>query len=255
MASDVVVLPPHVGGQEAGDDDAQDLEDGDADADSGHGSNVAQNDRFKLGEATLGVDGVGGSLVVHAEDAVAAVVGEGEAAAVRHVASLAEVGSLPVAEALDAATLEVRLDCVPGFLDTGMSFLLADRVVLHPLDHALAHELPGIALEDIDGDSQSDFDQEDEGHEGGIGVEHAGILSASSAASEEGDDEDDAADDDEDDRRVQVGASQEVEVVLQLDLGVGSDADEESSGDEEQEVEEEDDVLEHRVAAVGHREA
>ena len=46
---DVVVLPPHVGGQEAGDDDAEDLEDGDTDADAGHGSNVAE-DKLENGE-------------------------------------------------------------------------------------------------------------------------------------------------------------------------------------------------------------
>ena len=66
------------------------------------------------------------------------------------------------------------LEALPGLLDSFVAVLVADRVVLHPLRHALGHELASIALEDIDGDGESDLDQQDESHQGGIGVEHAG---------------------------------------------------------------------------------
>ena len=55
-----------------------------------------------------------------------------------------------------------------------MLISLADRVVDHALPHALGHELASIALENVDGDGESDLHQEDEGHQGGVGVEHAG---------------------------------------------------------------------------------
>ena len=69
---------------------------------------------FELGEAAFGVDGVGGRFVGHLQDADAAAVSEGLAAAVGHVAGLAEVRVCPVAEVLNAAALQVRFDGVPA---------------------------------------------------------------------------------------------------------------------------------------------
>ena len=58
--------------------------------------------------------------------------------------------------------------------------------------------------------------------------------------------------DDDEDGGVDIVLSQEVEVVLGLDLAPGAEADEDAAGDGEEEVDEHHEVLDHAVAAVLH---
>ena len=84
---------------------------------------------------------------------------------------------------------------------------------------------------------------------------HAGIFRDGSAAAAESHNEDHDPQSDEQDGAVEVGVVQEVEVVAHLDLDVSPHGDQRHSRHEEEEVEDEDEVLEHRVATVFHREA
>ena len=58
--------------------------------------------------------------------------------------------------------------------------------------------------------------------------------------------------DDDEDGGVDIVLSQEVEVVLGLDLAPGAEADEDASSDGEEEVDEHHEVLDHAVTAVLH---
>ena len=58
--------------------------------------------------------------------------------------------------------------------------------------------------------------------------------------------------DDDEDGGVDIVLSQEVEVVLGLDLAPGAEADEDAAGDGEEEVDEHHEVLDHAVTAVLH---
>merc|ERR1712115_192978 len=73
-----------------------------------------------------------------------------------------------------------------------------------------------------------------------IGVNHTRIFSASSTTSKETDEKHDSSDDDQDRRGVQVGVSQEVQVLVHLDLDVGANADKSHRAEEDHEVEEKD---------------
>jgi hypothetical protein len=252
---DVVVLPLHVCSQKAGDNDGQNLEDGDANPDTGDCCDVIRDQRFDFLEATVGVDLRSSCGVRHGQDSSAASGCVMDAAGIGDVACVAEGNGGPVRVVLDSATVEVGLDDVPRVGDSGVLRIDGDVVVLHSLGHGLGDEVAGITLEDVDGDRQSDLDQEDEGHHGGVGVEHACVLCAGPATSEECDDEDDASNDDEDDGAVEILRTEEVEVLLQLDLDVGAESDQQTSADEKCEIEQKGDVLQHVVAAVGHLEA
>ncbi len=212
------------------------MEDRDADTNACNGGHVLHDDLFQFEETSFGVDSDFEVWLV--QDVDAAPEREVLATAVRHASpvidesdasvglvesdafvglvkndasvSLAESDAslesdiTPILVAFDAATLKVCLDDVPSFLAQRMVFIL---VVLHAVAHGLGHEGSGVALEDVDGHSQSDLHQKNQHHQGRVRVEHASVFSASSTASEEGDDEDDVADDDEDHGRVQVGAA------------------------------------------------
>ena len=139
------------------------------------------------------------------------------------------------------------MDNVPSI---GHSLVVRLAVILHSLFHSIVDHLLHVILENVDGDGDTDQAQEDQSHHGGVGVDHAVVFGASATAAEETDEKHDSSDDDQDDGGVEVGVSQEVQVLLHLELDVGADGDESHRAEEDHEVEEEDDVFQHVVATT-----
>ena len=94
-------------------------------------------------------------------------------------------------------------------------------------------------------------DQDDEEEEA-VGVHHTLALLAGATTSEEGNQEDDGSEDDDEDRSVEVLVGEEVQVVLGLNLHVGSESDENQADQSEGEVEDQKERLEKAVTAAVH---
>ena len=93
---------------------------------------------------------------------------------------------------------------------------------------------------------------EDDEEKEAVGVHHTLVLLDSSTASEEGDHEDDASEDDDEDRSVGVVVTQEVQVILGLELDVDPEPHEDQANQSEDQVEQHDDGFEEAVTAVLH---
>jgi len=110
--------------------------------------------------------------------------------------------------------------------------------------------LPGIILEDIDCNGDSDQRQQNQGQHSCVSVHHTGIFCASSTASKKGDNEHEGSNDDQNNRGVEVGIAKKVQVLGHVDLDVSTDANESNTRQEKDEVEEEDNVLDQDVATT-----
>merc|ERR1712038_1049923 len=198
-----------------GDDDAEDLEEGDADADPGDEVGVALDERLDLGQPSFLVDVIGRSLRATLEVDLAGCT------LVTGLWDAIEGGVIPVVLAVDAAAPQVVLGRVPG---DGNAVVIRLCEVLHGLIHLL-HDLPlgaaGVHGQHVDG--TSDLSNDNDGEECGEGFEHAGVPLRSTAATEEAQDEEDDAADDEQDGTVGITLVEELQE-LNIHLGVDVDA-------------------------------
>jgi len=209
-----------------GDDNAEDLEEGDADADPADEVGVALDEILDLGQAAILID-VSGRFPRATRE-----IGHAGCVLVTGIWGALEPG--PVDGAGDAAALQVVLDQVPG---DGHALVFRLFEVFHGLIHLLPDLLlgaPGVHCQHVDG--TSDLGNDNDGEEGGEGFEHAGIPLSGSAAPEEAQDEEDDTADDEDDGAVGVALVQELQVVMHVEVDVDAGADEEGAGGEEDKV-------------------
>ena len=111
----VTASPPHAAGKHATDEDADDLEDRDANTNPTNDGHIIHNELFKLLEAAFLVDVI---RSLGSEDLLTTLLHRGLAAGVRNtINTLPKRGVLPVVVVFHAAAYKVTLDCIPGVGD------------------------------------------------------------------------------------------------------------------------------------------
>ena len=103
--------------------------------------------------------------------------------------------------------------------------------------------------------TQFNLSNKDDGEEERVGVDQAFALLPRPAAAHESHHEDHATDDHQEDRRVHIVVSQEVKVILGINLRPGTEADENAASENEEDVEEDHEVFHEAFATVLHDEA
>lgn len=153
----------------------------------------------------------------------------------------------PIAVFFNAAAFEVFLNDIHGIGNAFMSWLL---VLFHRIIHGGLDDFPGIVFVDVNSDGHSNKTDKNQGQHRSIGVDHAGIVSASATTSAESHNQHDSSDDDQDDGSVEVSVAKEIQVLGHVDLNVGTDANQSRGSQEEDEVKQKYYALQHFVATT-----
>ena len=105
--------------------------------------------------------------------------------------------SLPVADIVDPAALQLCLDFIPNSL-VGLTLLLS-RIVVIPLESFLQRVLDcGLQVSRVSQHSSNHHHDEESQDDGEVGAKHTLVLLDGPTASEEGNDDDKSRDDNED---------------------------------------------------------
>ena len=104
-------------------------------------------------------------------------------------------------------------------------------------------------------ETSSNLSNKDDREEESVGVDQTFALLPRPAAAHESHNKDHAADDHQEDWRVHIVVSQEVKVVLGINLRPGTEADENTPSENEEDVEEDHEVFHEAFATVLHDEA
>merc|ERR1719370_120343 len=159
----------------------------------------------------------------------------------------------PVSGTLNTTAVQLVLDNVPGVGDPIV--LSAVAVVLHSRIHVLHNLSVEVTFQHVSSNASTNLSNKDDCKEECIGVDQTFALLPRPAAAHESHHEDNATNDHQEDRGVHIVVTQEVKVVLGIDLGPGSKADENTSSENEEDIEEDHEVLHEAFATVLHDEA
>jgi len=206
------------------DDDPDQLYDSNAKGRAANLVDVSEKLNFHHGEATLAPQLVG-------RGGFTTPFGIRLAAAVRRLG----IGSIfPLQGVVNTTAMQLPLDQVPGRGDSLVAVLI---IVLHAILHVVVDLGLQLVLKNVGSNAGSDFSNQHDEEEDGVGVDHADVLLPGATAAKERDQEDHNTHYDEQDRRVGVLVSEEVEVLIGLDLDVGPESDEGQTSDDENKVE------------------
>merc|ERR1719370_605097 len=159
----------------------------------------------------------------------------------------------PVSGTLNTTAVQLVLDNVPGVGDPIV--LSAVVVVLHSRVHILPHLSVEVTFQHVCSNAGTNLSNKDDCEEECIGVDQTFALLPRPAAAHEGHHEDHATHDHQENRGVHIVVPQEVQVILGINLGPGSKADENTSSENEEDIEEDHEVLHEAFATVLHDEA
>merc|ERR1719370_1736085 len=159
----------------------------------------------------------------------------------------------PVSGTLNTTAVQLVLHNVPGVGDPIV--LSAVAVVLHPRVHVLHHLSVEVTFQHVSSNAGTNLSNKDDCKEECIGVDQTLALLPCPATAHEGHHEDHATNDHQEDRGVHIVVPQEVQVILGINLGPGSKANENTPSEDEEDVEEDHEVLYKAFATVLHDEA